>query len=195
MSRLTLLAGSLVQAEEPLPNDGVGTVSLHPIWAPLKEVIIGGLATLVVFALLYKFAWPAIKKAMNDRTAGIQSDLDASAEARAKAEQDAAEIRQALGDIDAERTRLFAEADAQAAALLEDGRSRLDAEIAELRERAEVEIANTASRGTDELRVEIARYSSTAIEDVVRSTIDDAAHQDLIEGFISRVGAGQGATS
>lgn len=195
MSRLTLLVGSLVQAEEPLPNDGVGTVSLDPIWAPLKEVVIGGLATLVVFALLYKFAWPAIKKAMNDRTAGVQTDLDESAAAKAKAEQDAADIRQALGDIDAERTRLFAEADAQAAALLEDGRARLEAEITELRERAEADIANTASRGADELRVEIARYSSTAVDDVVRSTIDDSTHQDLIEGFISRVGAGQGATS
>ena len=37
--------------------------------------------------------------------------------------------------------------------------------------------AEERSRGTDELRVEIARYSSTAIEDVVRSTIDDAAHE------------------
>ena len=36
---------------------------------------------------------------------------------------------------------------------------------------------------------EIARYSSSAIDRVVADTLDDAAQQDLIEGFIARVGA------
>ena len=195
MNHLTLLAGRFVQAEEPLPNDGVGTTSLDPIWAPLKEVIIGGLASLIVFGLLYKFAWPQIKKGMNDRTARIQTELDESSAARAKAEQDAAEIRQALGDIEAERTRLFAEANAQAEALLADGRSRLEAEVAELEARADADIASAAGRGSDELRAEIARYSSSALEGVVTSSLDEATQQELIEGFISRVGAGQGASS
>lgn len=189
MNHLTLFAAGVLRAEEPPPNDGVGTVSLHPIFPPLKEILIGGAASLIIFALLWKYAWPPIKQAMNDRTARIQKEIDDAAAARAQAEQDAADIRTALGDIDAERTRLFEEADAQAAALLADGRSRLEREIADLEAKAESDIAAATARGADDLRADIARYSSQAIEHSVTSSLDDAAQQELVENFISRVGA------
>ncbi|MEL6892369.1 MAG: hypothetical protein AAFP84_12280 [Actinomycetota bacterium] len=188
-NRLTLLAGDLLGAEKPVPNDGIGSTSLDPIWAPLKEVIIGGLATLIVFGMLYKFAWPAIAAGMKARTERIQTELDDSAAARSKAESDAADIRTALGDVDAERERLFAEAETQAAALLEEGRARLATEVADLEAKADADIAAAAGRGADDLRAEIARYSSQAIENSVSASLDDAAQQDLIEGFIARVGA------
>ena len=192
-AQLNLLAADLLAAES-VPNDGVGSTSLHPIWAPLKEVIIGGLATLIVFGLLYKYAWPAIAKGMKDRTTRIQNELDESAAARTQAEADAAEIRTSLGDVDGERSRLFAEADAQAAALLEDGRLRLTKEIEELEAKAEADIAAVAGRGADDLRADISRFSSQAIEQSVQASLDDATQQELIEGFIARVGAGNGAS-
>ena len=195
-AQLNVLATGILQAEgKPVPNDGIGSTSLSPYFAPIYEVIIGGLATLIVFGLLYKFAWPAISKAMSDRTARIQNDLDSSAAARTQAEADAAEIRTSLGDVDGERTRLFAEADAEAQALLEDGRLRLTQEIADLEAAAESELAAAAGRGADDLRAEISRYSTRAIESCVVSSLDDATQQELIEGFIARVGAGQGAQS
>jgi len=190
---LNLLVADILAAES-VPNDGVGSTSLDPIWAPLKEVIIGGLATLIVFGLLYKYAWPAIAKGMKDRTERIQKELDDSAAARTQAESDAAEIRTSLGDVDGERSRLFAEADAQAAALLEDGRLRLTKEIEELEAKAEADIAAVAGRGADDLRADIARFSSQAIEESVQASLDDATQQELIEGFIARVGAGNGAS-
>lgn len=193
-AQLNLLVADVLAAES-VPNDGVGSTSLDPIWAPLKEVIIGGLATLIVFGLLYKYAWPAIAKGMKDRTERIQKELDDSAAARTQAEADAAEIRTSLGDVDGERSRLFAEADAQAAALLEDGRLRLTKEIEELEAKAEADIAAVAGRGADDLRADIARFSSQAIEESVQASLDDAAQQELIEGFIARVGAGNGASS
>ena len=188
-AQLNNIAAGFLGADS-VPNDGVGSTSLNPYLAPMKEVVIGGLATLIVFALLYKMAWPAISQGMKDRTARIQADLDSSAAARKQAEADAAEIRASLGDIDGERTRLFAEADEQAAAVLTEGRARLDSEVAELEAKAEGDIAAAAGRGADDLRIDIARFSSQAIEQSVTSTLDDAAQQDLIEAFITRVGQG-----
>ena len=188
MNRLNALAGAFVQAEFDVDDDGYVT-SKDPILPPLKEVWIGGAASLIIFGLLWKFAWPAIKKGMHDRTARIQDDLDSAAAEKQAAEKEAADIRSALGDIDAERSRIHAEADAQAEAMLADGRARLDAEIAELEARAEADIAAAAGRGSDELQADIARYASSAIDDVVVGSLDDAAQQELIEGFIARVGA------
>ncbi len=192
---LNLATNISLIAAETVPNDGVGSTSLNPILPPIGEMIIGSLASIIVFGLLFKFAGPVIKKSMSDRTARIQKDLDDSAAAAKAAEAEASRIRAAKGDIDTERSRLYADADAQAEALLADGRVRIDAEMADLESRAEAELASAAGRSGDELRAEIARYSSSAIDGVVNGTLDDASQQDLIEGFISRVGAQSGVAS
>jgi F-type H+-transporting ATPase subunit b len=191
----TLAAGRLFPGAEEIPFDDKGYTTIDPIFPPLKELVPGTLASLIVFGLLYWKAGPIIKKSFADRTARIQKELDDAAAAKTDAEAEAARIRQAQGDIDAERARLYAEADAQAQALLADGRTRLAAEIAELEARAAADITSAAGRSTDELRVEIAKHASVAVDAIVRDTLDDAAQQDLIENFIARVGASQGVTS
>jgi F-type H+-transporting ATPase subunit b len=164
--------------------------SIHWLWPEQAELIYGSIASLLIFGALWKFAGPAIKKAMSDRTQAIQTELDDSATAKSDAEAEAASIRQAAGDIDAERQRLFAEADAQAESVLVDGRARLDHEVAELEARATADIAAASGRVNDELRAEITRLSQAATEQLLADgAIDDATQQDLIESFIARVGA------
>ncbi len=195
VANMQAIAGSLVQVEYDIDDDGYVTAA-NPILPPVKEIFIGGAASLIVFVAIWKFAGPSIAKAMRDRTARIQGELDGAGEAKVDAESQAAEIRTALGDIDGERQRLFSEADAQAEAILADGRVRLDQEIAELHERAEADIVSAASRGGDELRSDIGRHTAASIDRVVTETLDDAAQQDLIESFIQSVGASNaGATS
>ena len=164
--------------------------SIDEIWPADAELIYGTIASAIIFFLLWKFAWPAISKAMSDRTERIQTELDESAAAKAEAEAEAAGIRQAAGDIDAERQRLFADADAQAESLLAEGRARLEQEAAELEARADADIEAAAGRATDELRGEISRLASSATDRVLTGgAIDDATQQDLIEQFIQKVGA------
>ncbi|MGA7756741.1 MAG: hypothetical protein WBL31_06260 [Ilumatobacteraceae bacterium] len=194
MNRLNLLVGQLVQVE--WDTDDQGVVSANPILPPIKEIAIGGVASIIVFVALWKYALPPIRSSLQARTARIQADLDGADEASVDADQSASQIRTALGDIDSERQRLFSEAEAQAESILDDGRRRLDEEIAELHTRADADIASAAGRSGDELRNEIGRTASASIDLVVADVLDDAAQQDLIESFIQRVGASTtGATS
>jgi F-type H+-transporting ATPase subunit b len=164
--------------------------SVHWLWPEQAELIYGSIASILIFAALYKFAGPAVAKAMAERTEAIQTNLDDSEAAKAEAEAEAASIRQAAGDIDAERQRLFADADEQADAVLTGGRARLEQEVAELEARADADIAAAAGRVNDELRAEITRLSHAATERLLADgVIDPATQQDLIESFISRVGA------
>ena len=163
--------------------------SPHWLFPELPEIIYGGISSLIIFAALWKFAIPAFKKALAARTERIQKELDAAAEDLAKAQSDAADIRRALGDIGSEKARLLAEAKAQADAILSEGRVRLDAEVADMEKKAEADIAAAAARGSDELRTEIGRLSSAAIDGVLPSVLDDATHTSLIENFIAKVGA------
>ncbi|MBM3827736.1 MAG: ATP synthase F0 subunit B [Actinobacteria bacterium] len=161
----------------------------HWLLPETAEIIYGGIASVLVIGGLVKFAGPMVKKSMAARTERIQKELDASANDLASAQSDAAGIRTALGDIDAERARLLADANAQAEALLRDGRARLTAEVAELEAKADADISAAAARRGDELRTEIGRVSSSALDKVLPSVLDEATQQALVENFISKVGA------
>jgi F-type H+-transporting ATPase subunit b len=180
-----MMFASLFAAEDIDPARSVSW-----LWPEQAELIYGSIASLLIFGALWKFAGPAIKKAMADRTQGIQTELDESAAAKAEAEAEAAGIRQAAGDIDAERQRLFADADLQAETVLTDGRARIEQEVAELQARAEADIAAASGRVNDELRAEITRLANAATEQLLsQGVIDDPTQQELIESFIARVGA------
>ena len=133
---------------------------------------------------------PVLVTDLADRTERIQSAMDESETKLAEATTEAAEIRSAAGDIDAERQRLFAEADTEAESILTEGRARLDEEIEELRAAADSDIALIASRASGEIRGEISMLSRRAVDRAVAGQpLDDATQQELIESFISKVGA------
>jgi F-type H+-transporting ATPase subunit b len=178
---------SILASEGKTIDDARSVSWLLPAQA---ELIYGSIASILIFGALFKFAGPAVKKAMAARTERIQTELDESAAAKATAESEAAGIRQAAGDIDAERQRLFAEADSQAQAVLAEGRARLEQEVADLEARAEADIAAASGRANDELRAEISRLAGVATDRVLAGgVLDDATQQQLIENFIARVGA------
>jgi len=142
----------------------------HWLLPETAEIIYGGIASVLVIGALVKFAGPQFTKFLNARTERIQKELDASASDLATAQTDADGIRQALGDIAGER-------------------ARLTVEIAELEARATADIETAAARGSDELRAEIGRVASIAVDTVLPSVLDGATQQSLVENFISKVGA------
>jgi F-type H+-transporting ATPase subunit b len=177
---------------ETITTDSNGDVVTHSPWLPeTAEIIYGGLASIIIFYALYKFGWPQMKKFFEGRTAKIQKSLDDAAGDKAAAAAEAAGIRQAKGDIATERARIMADAKVQAESILTDGRARLVTEVAELEARSQAEIVAARGRVGDELRAEISRLSSAAVDHVVSGTLDDATQQELIENFIARVGAAQ----
>ncbi len=187
-SATTLLAqGARPMAEVDVDDKGYTTA--HWFFPDRAEWMYGGLAFVIVASLLWKFALPAFKDALAKRSDRIGAEIERAAADKAAATAEAAQIRQAKGDIAAERARILAEADAQAEAVLADGRARLAQELRDVETRVTAEIAAAGNRAGDELRAEIARLSNAAVDHVVTGTLDDATHQELIESFIARVGA------
>ena len=174
----------LLASEDP-------NVTHHWLFPETAEIIYGGLSSVIVIGGLIKFAGPMAKKAMNGRTAKIQKQLDDAANALTTSSTEAVDIRAALGDIASERARMLAEADTQATAVLTEGRVRITAEVAELEAKAEADLNSARGRSSDELRAEIALLATIATPVVVQATLDDQTKNELIESFISSVGAGR----
>ena len=186
MSALALVS-RLPMAEFDVDDQGV--TSHHWLFPERAEIIYGGLASLIVFFVLWKYALPMAKKSMEARTARIQKELDDSKADEAAAEQEAVAILQAKGDIEGERARILADADREAAELLVEGRARLEEEVAELFARADTDAASLMSRSGEELRAEISQLAGDATERLVGRMLDDGTQTELIESFIAKVGA------
>ncbi|HEX9258420.1 MAG TPA: F0F1 ATP synthase subunit B [Acidimicrobiales bacterium] len=161
----------------------------HWLWPERAEIIYGGLASLIVFALLYKYGLPAAKKGFAARTERIQKQMDDATGALERADATASDIRGKLGDIQAERARMLADADAAAEQLLVQGRERLEEEVASLEARAAADIDAGRGRVAGELQAEVAALAADVADRVVRSRIDERVQADLIEQYIANVGS------
>jgi F-type H+-transporting ATPase subunit b len=171
---------------------GAGGYNQAPYaWLPGEpsELIFGTFASLVIFAALWKFALPAIKKSLAERSAKIQATMDSAAATKARAEADAAAARANLGNAEAEAAEIVATARRQAAEIESSAAARLEAEVVDVRAKAMADIESLKSRSSSDLQGSVAALAIGAAEKVVDKNLDDDTQQSLIEQFIAQVGA------
>lgn len=160
----------------------------NPILPPTNELIWGAIAFTILFALLAKLGYPAIKKGMDDRTEKIRSDLDAAEQARAEADRVQGEYAAQLAAARTESARIIEEARQQADQVKRELTARAEAEAAELRQRNAEQVAAERDRVLAEMRGEVATLAIELAEKVVESNLDREANMRLIENYINSVG-------
>ncbi len=177
----------VLAAEEP-PN---------PIVPDVAELIYGSLAFIIVFAVLAKFAFPALNKMLQQRTAKIQGDLVGAEHARTQAETELADYRDRLAGARDEANRIIEEARRTADQLRRDLQAKAEQDASQTIERAQEEIRAERDRALQELRAQVGAIAVELAGRVVEESLDQAAHQRLIDEYIEQVagsgGNGKGA--
>ena len=164
----------------------------NPILPEVNEIIWGGLAFVVLLALLWKFAVPAIKGGMQARTDRIRDDLTAAEQAREEAEATLADYQAQLADARAEANRIIDEARQTADSLRADLEARAETDIVEMRDRAAADIEASRAQALADLRGEVSSLAFGAAEQVIgRQMADRDVQVGLIEDYINQVAQGQ----
>ncbi len=161
----------------------------NPIVPEINEVIWGTLAFLILFGLLYRLGYPAVKKAMADRTAKIRGDLDAAERARTEAQTTQSQLDAQLADARAEGNRIVDEARQEAEAVRARRIEELDAELAERRRSAMADIEAAKAQAMADLQGQISEIAVGAAERVVQANLDPATNRQIVERYIAEVGA------
>jgi F-type H+-transporting ATPase subunit b len=154
----------------------------------VPEMIWGGLAFLIVFALLVKFAFPALKKGVKAREEKIRSDLEAAEKARQEAEDERVKYQASLADARGEANRIVEEAREAAERVRQETITRAEQDAAEIRTRASDDIGLARERAMADLRSQVADISIELAEKIVERNIDRSTQEQLIESYISSVG-------
>jgi F-type H+-transporting ATPase subunit b len=161
----------------------------NPILPATEELIAGALSFVILFGLLAKFAFPAIKKAMEERSDKIATDLDKAETARTDAETKASEYDAKLADAKTEAGRIMEEARQTADTYRDQRKGEADAEIAELKERAAADVEAAKAQAMDDLRGQVAELAIGAAEQVVGKSLDRDTNVALVEQYIDQVGS------
>jgi len=148
--------------------------------------------TLVVFVILLvilaKTAWPAILRAVEEREAKIQAQLDAAEKANGEAQRVLAVYHQQLASAREEAQAIVAAARQAGERLREELVSKGRAEQEELLVRARREIGLERDKAVVELRREAVELSIAAASKVLERNLDNETDRRLVADYLQSLG-------
>ena len=161
----------------------------NPIIPEVTEIIWGGIAFVVLLALMQWKLFPAVKRGMDRRAEKIRDDLDAAETARTEALEVKAGYEAELGDARAEAGRIIDAARSDAEQVRADLIARAEEEAAELRQRADQDVEAAKRQALSDLQSEVSAIVIGAAETVIGRNLDHDAQVELIESYIDDVGS------
>lgn len=189
MNAITATLGQATAIWYAAEDAGEAAEAPNPIIPAWDEVIWGSIAFLILLAVMWKFAYPTIRKAMESRTASIQSDIDSADAAKREAQELREQYDSRLAEANAEAARIIEEARGEAERVRQERLAAIEPEIAERRLAAEADIEAARNRAMVEVRGEITALAVGAASRVVMASLDEDAHRRLVDDYIDQIGS------
>ena len=139
----------------------------------------------ILFLLLYKFAFPGILSALEEREKKIKDSLDQAERHRAEAERKLKEYEAKLNAASKEAEGILTAAKERAQRLLEENEQRLTAEAERIKGDATREIDQERRRAIQEIRTQTTDLALMVAEKVVQRSLTDADHRKLADDALA----------
>jgi F-type H+-transporting ATPase subunit b len=161
---------------------------LGPLAPDLTELIIGTIAFLIVFGMLYKVLMPRIAKTLQERTDAIEGGLKRADEAQAEANQTLKEYREQLAEARHEASRLREEAKEEGAQIKAELRAEGEAERQRIVEAAHAQLDADRQQALTSLRAEVGALAVELASRIVGESLADEARQSrTVDRFLEQL--------
>jgi F-type H+-transporting ATPase subunit b len=143
---------------------------------------------LVVLGVLWRYAVPPVKRAMDDRQQMVRRQIEESQQASKRLTEAEARYSQALAEarIEAAKIRETARADAQE--IKDEMRQQAEQEVARIRQRGEEQLATQRDAVVRELRGELGKLAVTLAGRIVgESVADEARRAGTVDRFLDEL--------
>jgi F-type H+-transporting ATPase subunit b len=144
-------------------------------------LITQGVAFFLFILFTYKFVWPPLMRAIEQRQKVIAEGLAAAEQGRQSLERSA---KQAESDLRSARERaseIVAQAEKRAGQLIEEARNAAKEEGDREKSAAKAEIEQEVSRAREMLRGQVASLAVAGAEKILRREVNPQAHAELLE--------------
>ena len=143
----------------------------------------------VLLILLRLFLYKPIVNMLDQRSQRIKDNLEAAERARQESAASQEAVEAQLEEARAEGQQLIANAREVADRFREEETAKVRQELDAERARAEANIQRERDAAIEQLRTEFASLAITAAERVVERSLDEQAHQDIINQVIEESGS------
>lgn len=177
---LYALSTVLILAEEEAEEGNIALVLPESY-----ELVAGIIAFGIVFFFVWKWAFPAINRSLENRQQAISGQLKEAEATKLEAQSLLDDYRTQLAAAKGEANRIVEEARAQGDAVRADLVSKSEAEATEIVAKARTDATNEKARALQEARREVADLSIDLAEKVVGESLDREAQHGLIERYLA----------
>jgi F-type H+-transporting ATPase subunit b len=140
---------------------------------------------IVLILLLSRFLYKPIVGMLDERQRRVRESMERAEQVRLEAEQAAQERETQLGETRRQIQEMLAQATQTAERIHADARERAQQEAQRIIERAQQEAEAERAQAMADLRREVASLAVMAAERVISRSLDDQAHRQLVEEFLS----------
>ena len=162
----------------------------NPILPDTVDLIIGTVAFLIVFVVLWRVLLPRIQETLKDRTDAIEGGLKRADEAQEKANATLVEYQQQLQEARHEAARLRQQAQEDGAAIIAEMREQAGVEARRLVEAAKAQIEADRAQALQSLRAEVGALAVELASRVVgESLAEEARQRRVVDRFLDELEA------
>jgi F-type H+-transporting ATPase subunit b len=170
----------ILAAEEAEETGNIGLVLPEPY-----ELVAGIIAFGIVFFFVWKWAFPAIDKMLEDRQRAIKGQMEDAEATKAEAQSLLDDYRKQLAEAKSEAAGIINEAREAAEAMKSDIVAKAQTESAQIGTKARADAVTERDRALASARVEVANLSIDLAERVVGENLDRTAQLGLVERYLA----------
>ena len=156
--------------------DALGAIGIN-----LPGLITQLVSFIILFAVLYKLLYKPILGMLDQRADRIKESLETADRVRQEATDSQEEMQKQLEAARTEGQQLIAQARETAERFRQEELAKARQDIDAERVRAQANIQRERDAAIEELRREFAGLAITAAERVIRRSIDETTHRELID--------------
>ncbi len=142
----------------------------------------------IVLALLAKFGFPVIVRAVEQRRDHIDASLRAAEQANARVEQVKSEIEALLGDAHARQAATLKEALDAKARIMADAKKQAQVQLDGITEEARRQIAKQKDAALQQIRAQVAVLSVEVAERIMRERLSgEKSQMEMIDRILDEI--------
>lgn len=142
----------------------------------------------VLFLFLWKFAWPAILKGIDNRADFIDKGVEYAQEAKEQLDNARSEAESFINDARREQAQILRDADKMKTQIIEQARVAAQAEAQKVMDNAKLQIQQQQKEAQQQFRNQVSDFAIAIAGKIVKNQMkDDKAQNALVESLLDDI--------
>ena len=174
-----------MRTKDILASDEGAPEGIELFIPPVNEIVWSAIFFGLLFFIFWKLVLPGMKKALGERTEGIEKKLEQAEVDRNEAQALLEQYREQLAEARSDAARIRAEAQAERQSIVDEARTEAQEAAATVNERAQAQMAAEAAQVRNALSRDVGRLAVELAEKIVGESLDQQKVNSTVDRFIA----------